>query len=107
MLLADLAKLLRISAPYLSQIETGQRFVPDGFEDRVVKELGLCATDAQELARAAASSRSQYHIDLGADATSDDRGLASDLAMSFAKLTPNAKAQIRSVLAKNKGTERG
>lgn len=98
LLLGDLAKQLKISAPYLSQLETGQRFVPDGFEDKVIKALALGQNDANALHRAAALSRSQYHISLGDAATPDDRTLASELANTFARLTPEAKAQLRELL---------
>lgn len=98
LLLGDLAKMLKISNPYLSQLETGQRFVPDGFEDKVIKALALCATEANEFQRAAALSRSQYHINLADDAPIEDRSLASELATSFARLTPDAKAKLRRML---------
>lgn len=98
LLLGDLAAKLKISTPYLSQIETGIRFVPDGFEDKVIKALNLCQADANEIHRAAALSRSQYQINLGNEATIEDRSLASELANTFARLTPEAKAKLRAML---------
>lgn len=98
LLLGDLAKLLKISIPYLSQLETGQRFVPDGFEDKVVKALSLTPNEANELQRAAAVSRSQFTISMGREAPIEDRALAHDLAESFARLTPEKKAQLRRLL---------
>lgn len=98
LLLGDLAKQLRISVPYLSQIETGQRFVPDGFEDKVIKVLGLCQNDANAIHRAAAQSRSQYTINLDNSTSPEDRGLASELAMTFARLSPEAKAKLREAI---------
>ena len=98
LLLADLAKQLKISTPYLSQLETGQRFIPDGFEDKVIKVLALGAGDANEFHRAAALSRSQFSISLDPDASPDDRSLASDLANTFARLTPEAKDKLRNML---------
>lgn len=102
LLLGDLAKLLGISTPYLSQLETGQRFVPDGFEDKVIKALSLTQSDANELIRAAALSRGEFRISLDKTATIEDRSLASDLAESFARLTPEAKAQLRQMLTGGK-----
>lgn len=104
LLLGDMAKSLKISAPYLSQLETGQRFVPDGFEDKVVKALSLTPTEANELQRAAAVSRSQYNLTLAKDAPPEDRALAHDLAESFARLSPAEKEKIRKLL---KGTRNG
>lgn len=102
LLLGDLAKQLRISSPYLSQLETGQRFVPDGFEDKVIKALSLSPTDANALRRAASVSRTHYNIQLQRDATTEDRTLASDLAESFARLSPDAKASLRKILEESK-----
>lgn len=98
LLLGDLAKLLRISTPYLSQLETGQRFVPDGLEDKVIKALSLTPNEANEMQRAAALSRSQYTVTLRKDACPDDRALAHDLAESFARLSPEGKAKLRKLL---------
>ena len=101
LLLGDLASGLNISVPYLSQIETGRRFVPDGFENKVIKALKLSATDANGMRRAASVSRSDFRIEMGRDATVEDRTLARDLAVSFARLSADAKAEIRKVLRRN------
>lgn len=101
LLLGDMAKLLKISVPYLSQLETGQRFVPDGFEDKVIKALSLTASEANEMQRAAALSRSQFSIPMGRDASAEDRELAYDLSEQFARLTPEAKARMRRLLKEN------
>lgn len=98
LLLGDLAKLLKISVPYLSQLETGQRFVPDGFEDKVVKALSLSCNEKNEMLRAAALSRSQFSIPMGRDTSEQDRTLAFDLAESFARLTPDVKDKLRRAL---------
>lgn len=98
LLLGDLAERLKISIPYLSQLETGQRFVPDGFEDKVIKALSLTPTEANELQRAAAVSRSQYTLTLTRETTPEDRALAHDLAESFARLSPEAKKRLRKIL---------
>lgn len=102
LLLGDLAKLLKISTPYLSQIETGQRFVADGFEDKVIKALSLTQAAANELQRAASMSRAQYHITMERDAPADDRALAHELTISFARLTPEGKAKLRGLLQENR-----
>jgi len=102
LLLGDLAKLLKISTPYLSQLETGQRFVPDGFDDKVIKALSLTPTEANEMRRAAAVSRSQFSFTLRKDAPADDRALAHDLADSFARLSPEGKAKLRKLLKEDR-----
>ena len=102
LLLGDFAKQLNISPPYLSQIETGKRPVPDGFSDKVVKQLGLSATDANRFERAAAAARTQFLIAVGEGADAEDRSLAAQLAESFARLSPQAKAEIRKTLKEDK-----
>jgi HTH-type transcriptional regulator, competence development regulator len=102
LLLGGLAKLLKISTPYLSQLETGQRFVPDGFEDKVIKILNLEGNDANEIRRAAAVSRAQYSLSVNKDATADDRALAHDLAESFARLSPEGKEKLRKLLEEDR-----
>lgn len=101
LLLGELAKLLGISTPYLSQIETGIRAIPEGFEEKVARQLGLPLQEANELMRAAALSRSQYEIAIEAGAPDEDRALAHDLALSFARLSPEVKSRIHRLLREN------
>lgn len=98
LLLGDLAKQLNISAPYLSQLETGQRAVPDGFVDKLAKALSLSPSEVNELDRAAAISRSEFILNVRDDADAEERALAHDLARSFARLTPERIAKIRDIL---------
>lgn len=98
LLLGDMAKKLNISTPYLSQIETGIRAIPEGFETKVAREFALPPHEANELHRAAALSRSQYEIAIESGAPDEDRALAYDLAMSFARLTPEMKTRIHNIL---------
>lgn len=100
-LLAHMASALGVSSPYLSQIETGKRPIPEGFEDKVARILGLSMSDAKELERAAALSRSEYQIGLHPDAAYEDRALAYDLAMGFARLSPEKKQKIRKIIGEN------
>lgn len=100
-LLAQMAGALGVSSPYLSQIETGKRPVPDGFEERVTRILGLSMADAKELQRAAALSRSNFQIGVRSDAAFEDRALAYDLAVGFARLSPEKKQRIRSIIGES------
>lgn len=101
-LLGQMAKRLGMSSPYLSQIETGKRAIPEGFEKKATKVLGLSAAESNELARAAALSRGQYNIELEGDASIDDRALAFDLAVCFARLSTDEKQRIHEIV---RGTE--
>lgn len=102
LLLGTMAKRLKISTPYLSQMETGKRAIPAGFEERIIKQFSLQPDDANALRRAAALSRTEFEIAIEAGASDDDRALAHDLAMSFARLTPEEKERLR-VLLKESG----
>lgn len=102
MLLGDLAKQLGISTPYLSMIETGQRPAKDDLVEKMIRVLGLSAIDANEFRRAAAQARTQYSIAIEDNATLDDRTLAAELALSFARLSPEAKEKLRKVLEEDR-----
>ena len=98
MTLGSLAKLLGISVPYLSQIETGSKPLTDDVVDRAIRELGLLGADANELRRAAAVSKSEYAIRLGAGANDNDHLLASMLAAGFARLSVERKNKLREIM---------
>lgn len=98
MTLGDLAAKLKISVPYLSQIETGTKPLQDGFVDKVIKTLGLVGDDAAKLHRAAAVSMGEFNIRLKAGASNDDRVLASELALGFARMSADAKEKIRRIM---------
>lgn len=97
-LLGQMAQKLGMSSPYLSQIETGKRAVPEGFETKVARTLGLSASERNELARAVALSQSEYQIDIGQNADVADRALAFDLMTSFARLSPSEKQSIHNIV---------
>lgn len=101
LLLGAMAKRLKISTPYLSQMETGKRAIPTGFEEKIIKSYALQPHEANELRRAAALSRTEFEIALEAGAPDEDRALAHDLALSFARLTPEEKGRLRDFLKEN------
>jgi hypothetical protein len=97
-----MAKGLKISTPYLSQMETGKRAIPSGYEEKIINYFSLQPDEANELRRAAALSRAEYQIAVEAGASDDDRALAHDLALSFARLSPEAKGRLRELLKEDK-----
>jgi transcriptional regulator with XRE-family HTH domain len=98
MTLGELAAKLKISVPYLSQIETGTKPLQEGFVERAIKTLGLIGDDANALRRAAAVSMSEFNIRLKSGASNDDRMLAAELASGFARMSPEAKERIRDIV---------
>lgn len=101
LLLGDMAKKLKISAPYLSQVETGNRAIPDEFEEKVIRIFSLNFDEANELRRAAALSRSEYQLKIETGSSDEDRALAYDLAASFARMTPEMKKRLHDFLKEN------
>lgn len=102
MLLADMAAALGISSPYLSQLETGQKPLKEGFVEKVIRMLDLNRADADAMRRAAAASLpatvGSVTIELRPNASARDRELASNIALSFNRLKPETKARLQEML---------
>lgn len=98
LLLGDVAERMRISVPYLSQIENGRRPPTDTFVERVILVLGLSATQGNELRRAAAQAATEFSLKVGSNAPAEDRVLASRLAYGFARLSPEKKQRLRELI---------
>lgn len=93
----ELARKLNISVPYLSQLERGRRAIPEGLEMKVAYVMDFAASQISEIQRAAALSRETFEIN--AERLQDeDRELAHDLTASFARLSPESKAQLRKII---------
>ena len=99
--LGEFAKKMNMSVPYLSQIETGSKPVQDGFVDKAIRILGVCADDANKLRRAAALSMSEFSIRMKNGASGNDRILASELATGFARMSPETKEKLRALMKEN------
>ncbi|MFC4255368.1 helix-turn-helix domain-containing protein [Altererythrobacter xixiisoli] len=97
--LADLAREIDLSVPYLSQIETGAKPVRHAHVARIIHKLGLDADTETKLRRAAALSASQYVIALPEGAQADDRILAAQIAAMFSSLTPDQKEALRVIFS--------
>ena len=102
MMLADMARVLGLSSPYLSQLETGVRPLNSRVVEKVIQFLELNQSDAAKMRRAAASSVQAsvdtVTIDLSSDLSRLDRELASNLALSFNRLKPETRAKLRELL---------
>lgn len=98
MLMGDMADALTISASYLSQIETGKKPIPPGFVDRVGRLFNLQGVDLQALREAAAQSTTEFRIKLDDRAPAQERLIAQELALEFARLSPDAKNQIHKII---------
>ena len=103
MLLGQLAEKLGVSTPYLSQVETGVKPATATIVNKVINIFQLSNVDAEALTRAAAHSQvaaevGSVTIDLHPDTGARDRELASHLALSFNRLSPETKRRLREML---------
>jgi transcriptional regulator with XRE-family HTH domain len=101
MLLGELADRLGVSTPYLSQLETGARSASSKMLRKIIEEFKLNQSDAEAMTRAAAASKPNKSDSIIIDisgATISDRALASHLALSFNRLSPEAKRRLREML---------
>jgi transcriptional regulator with XRE-family HTH domain len=100
--IGEMADKIGVSTPYLSQLETGVRPPSGRVLDKIIALFDLNQADAEALTRAAAQSQSStvtsVTIDIRKDAAQHDRELASHLALSFNRLSPEAKRKIRETL---------
>lgn len=95
MLLGAMAEVVDLSASYLSQIETGKRQVPIDLPVKISRMFNLPPEQASSLKQLAAQSMTDVSIKLGDDATVQDRMLATNFALAFARLNPEEKRKIQ------------
>ncbi|KQM36056.1 helix-turn-helix domain-containing protein [Sphingomonas sp. Leaf10] len=98
MLLGEMAEALAMSPSYLSQIETGKKAIPSDMTGKVVRMFGLDATAIEALRSAEALSVSEFKIRLDSSASDQDKFIANEFAHEFARLTPEAKTRIQSIV---------
>ena len=98
LLLGEMAERLRISASYLSQIETGKKPIPDGFVDKLHTAFRLSDVELRDVRHHAVISTNEFKIQLGDRANASDKVLADALATEFARLSPDAKERIAKVI---------
>jgi len=102
MLLGQLADKLGVSTPYLSQLETGVKPATGRIIEKIIRVFDLSQSDAEALTRAAAKSQPEkvdsVTIDIRPNASQRDRELASHLAFSFNRLSPETKRRLSAML---------
>lgn len=97
-LLGDLAGKVGCSASFLSQIEAGNKPIPDGLVGKVSGALGLTARESASLERAAALSAKEFRIALPANARNHDRQIAQQLSVGFARMSTAKKLAILRIM---------
>ena len=68
--MGDIAKLLGVSTPFLSAVETGKKNVPDEWFDILAKHYSLTNNEIVEMKNAAENSRNQVKISEGKSSSS-------------------------------------
>lgn len=102
LLLGDMADALKVSASFLSAVETGKKSVPSDWPTRITSWLGLDTSLANELHEAALESLKEVHLPLGGT-SQDARNLAVTFAKQFQSLTPEDREKMMTIL--NSGRE--
>ena len=100
-ILADMAKKLETTTPYLSAIENGRKSVPKGWIEKIQKEYMLSVPETEELTRAAYESRPVYKIECQL-AGPKQRQAAALIAEGIYNLTDNDADKIIKILDKTK-----
>ena len=96
-LLRSMASNLRMTASYLSAIETGKRNVPKNMISSLIYYYNLNNKQIKELNQAANNSKLYIKIDL-TDLSSRDRKLVLLFAKNFRKLTKKESKEIQNIL---------
>ena len=95
--MGDTAKLLGVSAPFLSNVENGKKKVPDGWFEKLVEHYKLKGEEAKKLEEAIEESKTKVKIEL---AECDDYRKRTALAFqrSFYDLSENQTKRILEIL---------
>lgn len=98
LILADMARAIGISPPYLSQLETGARQIRSEIVEKAVKYFNLCSADEAALRQAARRSLPKdatiVTIELGSASTPRDREIALSFALTFNWMSTEAKDRL-------------
>jgi len=101
LLLGQVADLVEYSPSFLSQVESGNKPIPDGLVGKLSKAFGLSSREADALQNAAALSAKEYRISIPKDAREQDREMARMLSVGFARMSPLKKERILAILQEN------
>ena len=98
LLLGEVADMIGCSASFLSQVEAGNKPIPDGLPAKLAAKLDLSARAGADLERAAALSAKEYRISIPKNAQDQDRQVAHLLSVGFARMPAKKKERILRIL---------
>ncbi len=97
--MADLAKVLNATLPFMSAVENGKKNVPNEWAELLIAHYSLNEEETAELYRAIEESKTQMKIDL-TSSNNTQRSLAIQFQRSFEKLDEDTAAAIMKLLNK-------
>ncbi len=97
--MGDVAKFLRVSAPFLSAVENGKKNVPVEWFPIIAAHYDLSITEKEEMKKAAEVSRTQLKLNL-TGAKTYQREMALQFARSFDGIDEETAIRILEMLKK-------
>ena len=99
--MGDLAKVLEVSLPFLSSVETGKKNVPLSWVNILTDHYKLNEKDVSELNKAIEESQTQMKISL-VNTSNIKRSTALQFARSFDNIDEDTAKKIMELLEKKK-----
>lgn len=99
--MGDMAKVLDVSVPFLSAVETGKKNVPTDWFEALVQNYNLNEEQKEKLKEAIEESKCQIKLKL-AGKEDIKRQVALKFARSFDDMDSNTAEQIIKILEENK-----
>ena len=93
--LLDVARVLDVSAAFLSAIEIGKKPIPAGFVSRISRALALSDLQTEELRKAADRTRTEVRV---GHRKEDDRELIAAFARRLDDLPPELREKLKKLL---------
>jgi transcriptional regulator with XRE-family HTH domain len=93
--LHELALKMKLSAAFISAVETGRKPIPDGFTLAAQRAMKLTSSECKELRRAADQTRKEVRID---KLTSEQREVVAAFARGISDIDPDLLEKIKKAI---------
>jgi transcriptional regulator with XRE-family HTH domain len=97
MTLMDMAKVIGVSAAFLSAIETGRKRIPDDLLETLAEKFPQVQAQRDKFEAVINQTRSEVRVPLG-NGTYEDALLATALARRFSSMSAEEKERLRSFM---------
>lgn len=98
--MGDLAKVLGVTVPFLSAVETGKKNIPSSWLETIARHYSLSPEEKTEISHAAEESKTQMKLDLR-NATISQRSAAFQFARSFDDIDEDTAQKIAKLLERS------